>query len=304
MKAMSKGSLMVCLPVGLLVGIIVLAQSPNPAKNAVGMEFVKIAAGEFMMGCSTGDNDCDADEKPAHRVQITKAFEIGKYEVTQAQWQAVMGSNPSTIKGDDHPVETDLEERRAGFSRQAQRAKRRLPLPSAHRSGMGIRGQGRSSTGCRHPWMKLPGTRDNSDDRNASGRPEETQRLGSVRHVRQRAGMGSDRPYSTRWDYPTGPNQATAADREAIGRRPFNNGPRTATELGTRGQPGGGANERPQSPTASATRRQGGPQASQAGAEGAGLAAVDNFPSCAVAHGITRPVSYVSRRDTTTMVPL
>ncbi len=70
------------------------------------MEFVRIAPGEFVMGCSTGDNDCEADEKPAHRVQITKAFEIGKYEVTQSQWQAVMGSNPSTIKGDDHPVET------------------------------------------------------------------------------------------------------------------------------------------------------------------------------------------------------
>jgi formylglycine-generating enzyme required for sulfatase activity len=58
------------------------------------------------MGCSTSDEACDADEKPAHRVQITKAFEIGKYEVTQAQWQAVIGSNPSTIKGDDRPVET------------------------------------------------------------------------------------------------------------------------------------------------------------------------------------------------------
>jgi len=58
------------------------------------------------MGCSTGDDACDADEKPAHRVQMTKAFEIGKYEVTQAQWQAVMGSNPSTIKGDERPVET------------------------------------------------------------------------------------------------------------------------------------------------------------------------------------------------------
>lgn len=83
-----------------------LAQSANPAKNPVGMEFVKIAPGEFMMGCSAGDSDCDADEKPQHRVQITKGFEIGKYEVTQAQWQAVMGSNPSTVKGDDHPVET------------------------------------------------------------------------------------------------------------------------------------------------------------------------------------------------------
>jgi formylglycine-generating enzyme required for sulfatase activity len=90
----------------LVAGLPVLAQSPGAAKNSTSIEFVKIAPGEFVMGCSTGDEACDADEKPAHRVQITKAFEIGKYEVTQAQWQAVMGSNPSTIKGDDHPVET------------------------------------------------------------------------------------------------------------------------------------------------------------------------------------------------------
>jgi formylglycine-generating enzyme required for sulfatase activity len=79
-----------------------LAQTPGPVK----MEFVKINPGEFTMGCSTGDNDCTEDEKPAHRVQITKAFEIGKYEVTQSQWRSVMGSNPSTNRGDDYPVET------------------------------------------------------------------------------------------------------------------------------------------------------------------------------------------------------
>ncbi len=101
----------------LLVVLPLLAQSPSPhpSKNAVGMEFVKIVPGEFMMGCSAGDSDCDADEKPAHRVQITKAFEIGKYEVTQAQWQAVMGSNPSTMKGDDHPVETISKQEAQAF---------------------------------------------------------------------------------------------------------------------------------------------------------------------------------------------
>src|SRR5262249_26628898 len=78
----------------------------NPGKPASGMEFVKISPGEFMMGCSVGDIDCNDDERPIHRVQITKPFEIGKYEVTQAQWQAVMGANPSTIKSDDHPVAT------------------------------------------------------------------------------------------------------------------------------------------------------------------------------------------------------
>ena len=97
---------MIRLRTGLVVGLSVLAQSPTPTKNAIGMEFVKIAPGEFNMGCAAGDEDCTGDEKPAHRVQITKTFEIGKYEVTQLQWQAVMGSNPSTIKGDNRPVET------------------------------------------------------------------------------------------------------------------------------------------------------------------------------------------------------
>jgi formylglycine-generating enzyme required for sulfatase activity len=77
-----------------------------PLKNSIGMEFVKVAAGEFMMGCSTGDEQCQADEKPRHRVQITRSFEIGKYEVTQGQWMAVMGANPSSNKGDNLPVET------------------------------------------------------------------------------------------------------------------------------------------------------------------------------------------------------
>jgi formylglycine-generating enzyme required for sulfatase activity len=102
---MHGGAFLIPLQIGLLTPLSLLAQTPDHAKNG-GMEFVRIAPGEFMMGCSTGDNDCTADEKPAHRVQITKAFEIGKYEVTQSQWQAVMGSNPSTIKGDDRPVET------------------------------------------------------------------------------------------------------------------------------------------------------------------------------------------------------
>src|SRR5262245_56966982 len=90
--------------------LLVLSGPAQPAlqdtKNPVAIEFVKIAPGEFMMGCSVGDIDCNADERPIHGVQISKEFEIGKYEVTQAQWQAVMGSNPSTMKGDDRPVET------------------------------------------------------------------------------------------------------------------------------------------------------------------------------------------------------
>lgn len=78
------------------------AQSQTPFP----LEVVRIAPGEFMMGCSNGDTACNDDERPSHRVRITKAFEIGKYEVTQAQYQSVMGTNPSTIRGDNRPVET------------------------------------------------------------------------------------------------------------------------------------------------------------------------------------------------------
>ena len=61
-----------------------------------------------MMGCVPGDKDCLEDEVPRHKVQLTRGFELGKYEVTQAQWEAVMGpgSNPSDIKGPKNPVDS------------------------------------------------------------------------------------------------------------------------------------------------------------------------------------------------------
>src|SRR5215471_8871830 len=72
------------------------------------IEFVKIPPGEFIMGCAEGDKDCIEDEVPRHRVRLTKGFELGKYEVTQAQWEAVMGpdSNPSETRGRDNPVDS------------------------------------------------------------------------------------------------------------------------------------------------------------------------------------------------------
>ncbi len=76
------------------------------ASKAPSIEFVAIPAGEFTMGCSTGDTQCSQDESPRHRVRITHNFEIGKYEVTQAQWMAVMQDNPSSAAGDNRPVET------------------------------------------------------------------------------------------------------------------------------------------------------------------------------------------------------
>ena len=69
------------------------------------MEFVLIPAGTFTMGSPDSHPHADNDEKPAHQVTISEPFYMGKYEVTQAQWKAVMGENPSRFKGDDHPVE-------------------------------------------------------------------------------------------------------------------------------------------------------------------------------------------------------
>jgi formylglycine-generating enzyme required for sulfatase activity len=67
--------------------------------NGVKLELVKVAAGSFNMG----SNDY-SDEQPIHRVNL-REFLIGKYPVTQAQYQAIMGTNPSNFKGSQNPVE-------------------------------------------------------------------------------------------------------------------------------------------------------------------------------------------------------
>ena len=67
--------------------------------NGTNIEMLLVPAGTFTMGCSPGDTDCYRDESPAHQVTLTNAFYMGKTEVTQAQWQAKMGSNPSSYSG-------------------------------------------------------------------------------------------------------------------------------------------------------------------------------------------------------------
>ncbi len=69
-------------------------------ENSIGMKFKLIPAGEFMMGSDEWE-----DSQPVHKVKITKPFYIGIYPVTQREWKAVMGDNPSEFKGDDLPVE-------------------------------------------------------------------------------------------------------------------------------------------------------------------------------------------------------
>ena len=76
-----------------------------PVKNGISIDMVKVEAGTFMMGATSEMKDPYDDEKPVHQVTLTNDYYMGKYEVTQALWQAVMGSNPSNFKGDNLPVE-------------------------------------------------------------------------------------------------------------------------------------------------------------------------------------------------------
>lgn len=72
--------------------------------NTIGMKFVYIQPGTFMMGSPSNEPERDSDERQ-HEVTLTNGFYMGATEVTQGQWKAIMGSNPSYFKGDNLPVE-------------------------------------------------------------------------------------------------------------------------------------------------------------------------------------------------------
>lgn len=101
---------------GLAVGQTAPATNQEPPLHSLtalldGSGFVQISPGEFTMGSSSGN----PDEEPAHRVRISRGFQMGKFEVTQAQWIATMRNphakstpedvNPSKFKGRSRPVE-------------------------------------------------------------------------------------------------------------------------------------------------------------------------------------------------------
>lgn len=71
---------------------------PNAFKNQIGMEFVKIPPGKFLMGSPEDEWQRDKNESPQHEVIIDYEFYLGKYEVTQEEYQKVTGTNPSNFK--------------------------------------------------------------------------------------------------------------------------------------------------------------------------------------------------------------
>lgn len=93
------------------------------------MEFVLISPGNFVMGSDPDEGD--GDEKPQHRVTISHAYWMGKYEVTQAQWKAIMGTDPSHFKGPNLPVETvSWKECQTFLAKLSQKTGRTFSLPT------------------------------------------------------------------------------------------------------------------------------------------------------------------------------
>src|SRR5262245_59063814 len=73
------------------------SQPAGTMTNSIGLKLARIPAGEFLMGSADADPDAREDEKPQHRVCITRPFYMGVYEVTQAEFQGLMETNPSSF---------------------------------------------------------------------------------------------------------------------------------------------------------------------------------------------------------------
>ena len=160
--------------------------------RGIKVNFVLIRPGSFMMGDENGDDD----EKPVHKVTISKPFYLGKFEVTQQQWQAVMGSNPSHFRGAKNPVDRVSWEACQAFIKRLNEkfASRGCQVRPAHRGRMGIRLPRRLDFALqlrrsRKEVGRIRLVRRQRRRHDASGRPEEAQRLGIVRHARQRLGV-------------------------------------------------------------------------------------------------------------------
>lgn len=77
--------------------------------NGVSLRLARIPAGKFLMGCPASEKDSEGHAHPGdesqHEVTISKAFLMGVTEVTQKQYESVMGKNPSQFRGPNHPVD-------------------------------------------------------------------------------------------------------------------------------------------------------------------------------------------------------
>lgn len=99
--------------------------------EGVTFQLVRIEPGEFMMGSPPEEEGHQANEEPVRLVKITKSFYLGRFEVTQAQFKAVMGFNPSVTQGDMLPVEQLMYPQAVEFcKRMSLRLSVKVSLPT------------------------------------------------------------------------------------------------------------------------------------------------------------------------------
>ena len=173
---------------------------------------VLIPPGEFLMGSTDQEqarlleeakaaNDQFAadripSEGPQHRVRISRPFYLGKYEVTQAQWEAVLGNNPSKFAGNpSQPVEQVGWDEIQSFLSKANASGKdqvmQLVLPTEAEWEYACR----AGTTTSRRWYSKAVLRDmrlvccQCGWQDPAGWPEEGQCLGPVRHARQRVGV-------------------------------------------------------------------------------------------------------------------
>jgi formylglycine-generating enzyme required for sulfatase activity len=160
--------------------------------NLTNIEMVLIPPGTFNMGCSASNQfGCNAEENPVHAVTLTNAFYMGRYEVTQAQWTARMGSNPSWFQSasaevpaaqvPNRPVETvswnTIAEAGGFLSNTGLRLPTEAEWEYAYRAG---------TTTAFHGWSAQP-----------AGTNDDTQ-LGSIAWMVSSNANGQTRPVGTK----------------------------------------------------------------------------------------------------------
>jgi len=148
----------------------------------LGIECVYIKAGAFRMGSAESGPD---DEKPVHQVKISRDYWMGTCEITQAQWLALMGTDPSKYKGDKLPVEMVSWHEATEFCRkltQRERKASRLPDGYVYRLPTEAEWEYAARGGIRSRGFKYPGSNDPEEVAwHHQGSMEQTHPLGTKR---------------------------------------------------------------------------------------------------------------------------